>query len=212
MHDELYFVIKSMREPVERLRSISACFDYSYERLSPNLKKKLLQLTMFKSHFIAGSVKEIFGTEESVLTDYYERTFLQRSPIQSKGGSEEFVYDFHPVIWKYLIGKYPKNFSFTPYEQIRYVRHYSNFVRTIYKRFFQDISKHSRLIDLLTYSNINDLSEAIAGIGDKNVKSVISNLLGLLLLQTGHKSRARFYHELCYEIDRHGEDRDRIAN
>jgi predicted ATPase len=33
MHDELYATIESKREPEERLRSISACFDYSYSRL-----------------------------------------------------------------------------------------------------------------------------------------------------------------------------------
>jgi hypothetical protein len=63
MHEELYSAIKNMREPTDRLRSINACFDYSYRRLSPKLKKELSRLTLLKSYFTSDAAKDIFGIE-----------------------------------------------------------------------------------------------------------------------------------------------------
>lgn len=212
MLDELYFTIKNRREPTERFRSINACFDYSYGRLSSKLKTALWQLTLFKSYFMSDSAKGVFGIEESVLVELFERTFLQRFPIQVKGGSEMFVYDFHPVIRNYLISKSSKNNSFSPYQLDRYIRYNSKLIRNIYENFSKDVAKYSRLVDLLTGRSVNDLSESISAISDVREKSVISNLLGSLLLQTGHKTRALAFHELCLDIDSRNKELDRMAN
>jgi tetratricopeptide (TPR) repeat protein len=212
MYDELFFSIQNMRESTDRHRSITACFNYSYLRLAVKLKKYLQKLTLFKSFFIRDSTIEIFGIQESQLTDLFQRTLLQRSAIQGKGGEEIFVYDFHPLIKSYLIGKCPEYFSFTEYELKRYVKYHSNFIRKLYDSFNEDIPKNSKLIELMTEWTSNDLWEAINGIENEETRSVISNLLGLLLLQTGHKARALPYHQLCYEIDFRKGDLDRIAN
>ena len=195
MHDELFSSIENMREPVDRLKSIMACFNYSFSRLSPKLQKVLLQLTLFKSYFTGDSTRVILGIQESVLTDLFQRTLLQRSPIECKDGSEVFVYDFHPVIRNYLVGMWPKDFTFTPYELNRFIRFYCNFIRTLYDTFSYNISKNSILLELLTEGSTTDLWEAIAGIESEEEKSVISNLLGLLLLHTGYKARALRYHD-----------------
>jgi tetratricopeptide (TPR) repeat protein len=122
------------------------------------------------------------------------------------------VYDFHPVIRKYLQGKSSGGLTFTPYELHRYITYYSDFIRNLYENFGDDVSKHAKLVDLLTADRINDFYQMISGISDERKKSVISNLLGLLLLQTGHKTRALFYHELCYDIDSRLGELDRVAN
>lgn len=212
MHDELFTSIENNREPTERLRSISACFNYSYSRLSPKMQNFLMRLSLFESFFTAEFAKEIFGIQESILTEFFQKSLLQRSAIQCKDGSEIFVYDFHPVIKGFLVGIRPEFFSFTPYEFKRYVKSYSNFVRILYNTFSNDILKNFRLVELLTAGSSNDLWAAINSIENEEDKSVISNLLGLLLLQTGFKSRALLYHKLCLEIDRKSGNLDNIAN
>jgi tetratricopeptide (TPR) repeat protein len=212
MCQELFSSIDNLRTINERHRSIKACFDYSYDRLSNNLKKMLLHLTLFKSCFMGDSAKEIFGIQESVLIDFFQRTLLQRLPIESRDGSEIFFYEFHPVIHEYLVQKTPANFSLTPYELKRYIKYYSKLIRVLFGSFFNDVSKNIKVVDLLTATEQNDVKEAISWIANEKERSVISNLLGLVLLQTGHKSRALYYHQLCYNIDRQLDDPDRVAN
>ena len=47
---------------------------------------------------------------------------------------------------------------------------------------------------------------------NKSFKSDICNLVGLLLLQIGHKLRALRYHTICVDIDLSTKEYDRIAN
>jgi tetratricopeptide (TPR) repeat protein len=170
------------------------------------------RLTLLKTHFTSDAAKDIFEIEKSVLFELYERTFLQRTSIQAMGGNEIFVYDFHAVIRKYLQGKSSGSLTFTTHELHRYIEHYSDLIRNLYEKFRDDVLKHTRLVDLLTADRINDFYEVISGISDERKRSIMSNLLGLLLLQTGQKTKALFYHKLCYEIDSRLGELERVAN
>lgn len=204
--------IENRREPNARFVSINACFDYSFKRLNTNLKNILKELILFKSNFMPSAAYQIFGREETLLIELYDRTFLQRYDLSENEISSLYFYNFHTLIKQYLLNIF-NPVEFNSNQSDRYINYYIDLLKEIYEKFNQELSsKYRKIIEILTRMEGNDIIHVISLIQNKSFKSNISNLVGLLLLQIGQKLRALRYHTICLDIDLSTEEYDRIAN
>jgi tetratricopeptide (TPR) repeat protein len=91
-------------EEQKRLTSINNCFDYSFDRLSDENKTLLLDLCLFKSPILNTAVNFIFHIDEKRLLDLFNRGFIRRVELEEDPDIQTpyRLYDFHPVIKKYL--------------------------------------------------------------------------------------------------------------
>ena len=207
-------------EEQKRLRSIRNCFDYSFDKLSDKNKKLLLELCLFKSPFLNSAVRQIFSLDEERLFDLFNRSFILNRELEEDPYFEtpHRLYDFHPVIKKYLEQKPYDKRLFLQSELLEgYTRYYYRLSDYIYH--LLDSHVHSptdfsllKAFNLIIKRRENDFEQAIELTTDPKAKSFIANRLSMIMRSEGLPMASLYYAKKSLEIDSHDGDLERIAN
>ena len=97
--------------PEERLKTLEACFDYTFDKLNKMLKNLLLKLTIFNSPFPIDAPIEIFkndSLDKRYIEQLYSRSLVTRiesGDLYGKLNLKYLLYTFHPATRNYLDNK-----------------------------------------------------------------------------------------------------------
>jgi tetratricopeptide (TPR) repeat protein len=196
-----------------RLRSLRSCLDYSFDKLGNGSQSLLLQLVYFKSPIPAKAVEDILKSKYSLLQELFIRGFLERNEFREYGDVPQkfYLYDFHPVIREYLQTK-AKDENFEPDFEIEYSEFYENLIRQanhgIGKEEYVLLRK---IVTIISERQENDFKNAINLMRNPEIRSLVANHLGLVLLDLRLDSEAMYYHNLCLKIDQETNRYDRVV-
>ena len=148
--DELHGMIKHLGLGIvnptleKRLVTLEATFDYSLNSLDDNLKQLLPKFTIFNSPFPISAAVDVFNAKKEYVIHLYNRSLLTRIESDEYGRiprQEFWLYDFHPVIRKYLEKIVMKKYSKLEEEYgEKYRFYYSKFIDEVYDAVNQETS------------------------------------------------------------------------
>ncbi len=121
------FLTASLRDTVERHRSLRAVFDYSWKLLKENEKRALRYLSVFKGGFTRESAEKVANVNMNLLLSLIEKSFVKK---------ENSRYNMLNLTLRYVEEKLKQNLD--EYKKIKQKQldYYSNFVeeRKIYMK------------------------------------------------------------------------------
>ena len=216
MANRLVNDLANPRTEENRLRSIRSCFDYSFNRLPPKHKKVLQRLIIFRSPFLERAANSITNSNNEAILNLYHRSFLQRINTDQYGNLEQpyWLYDFHPVIRKYLEGVNKKGHTpIKDHHKVKYWQFYSDLIREIFDGKYQNGDRNLvRVFQVGFRDSDNDYLRVLDSISDPSLTSEISNNLGMILEAEGMFDLSLKCHNKCLQIDESRGDFLRMAN
>jgi tetratricopeptide (TPR) repeat protein len=208
------------REGQGRMRSITNCFDYSFNKLSDKNKRLLLDLSMFKSPFLNLVIRQIFEHDsEERLVDLFNRSWIARIDFEDQFSSDRYrLYDFHKSIKLYLAEKPNAKDLLVETKLVnRYCEYFQGLSDYVHR--LLDLGIHSkddlfllRAFNLMIKRKDNDFEQAINLTSDVRDKSFIANRLTLIMNLMGLNGASLYYASMSLNIDLAYKDLERIAN
>ena len=201
-------------EEQKRLRSINNCFNYSFDRLNDKSKEALLDLCLFNSPFLKSVTDTIFDLDEGMLFDLFNRSFIFRVELEGDPDLEtrHILYDFHPIIKRYLREKPNEKRLFLQTEvSKRFTLNYDGIACVIYDMLCElnygipsqlrfDLSLLNAF-NLITRHKNNDFEQAIKFSGSQESKSFLATRLSRIMALEGLFGGSLYYAQKLLEID-----------
>jgi tetratricopeptide (TPR) repeat protein len=206
---------RNIMESEQRLKSIEACMDYSFNKLDKKSRSLLLKFVFFKSPFPTMAAEYIFKSSTSNLHELYARSFIDRNELIEYGEVHEkfWLYYFHPIVREYLKQKVrDANYRLRKYEEELFSKFYATLIREARRHIrTEGHLELAKTVVLINNTKDNDFRRAIELIPDFDSKSVVIADLGLALLKLHLYRSALCFHQDCLALDKKLNNCGRIA-
>ena len=220
----------SMYNPEERLQSLDACFDYTFNKLSKKLKNLLLKLTIFNSPFPIDAPIKIFDDDsynESDIIQLYNRSLVTRiefDDLYGKINMKYWLYTFHPATRNYLDNKIRKPISKDSFGFLDSLlkdnrESFSFYYLDLLSYIYDSIGKGNHrdalgIFNIISQGKDNDFEHSVTFLQDidnQQKGGYILSYLGLILKETGLYAKAIEYHKRSLRISKIIDDRVGLA-
>jgi tetratricopeptide (TPR) repeat protein len=205
--------LSNVMEQDSRFRSIRACLNYSFNKLSRESQLALLKIVFFRSPFPSKTFEDVLGSPVSILHELFVRCFLERNELNEYDEVPQkfWLYDLHPIIREYLQNMASQQTISVEFKE-NYVKFYEEMIKTAdFGIGKQEYNLLEKIVAIISERKDNDFKNAINLIPNLEHRSLVSNHLGIVTLKLHLYNDGLYYHNLCLGIDRDMNRHDRVA-